>query len=72
MYPIILHVANTFSTANALGDGGTISVGSHLTPYNFHIFGPLNKALKGHRFQLGNEVQHAVRDWFHLADYRIL
>lgn len=35
-----------------------------LSPCDFHIFGPLKKALKGQRFQSDAEVQDAVRDWF--------
>jgi hypothetical protein len=35
----------------------------HLPPYNFHVFGPLNKALKCHKFML-DDVQKSVVQWF--------
>jgi hypothetical protein len=35
-----------------------------LSPCDFHIFGPLKKELKGHRFQSDDEVKERVRDFF--------
>lgn len=35
-----------------------------LSPCDFHIFGPLKKALKGNRFQSDEEVQNAVKEFF--------
>lgn len=35
-----------------------------LSPCDFHVFGPLKKALKGQRFQSDAEVQQAVLTWF--------
>ena len=35
-----------------------------LSPCDFHVFGPLKKALKGHRFTDNNEVRETVEEWF--------
>ncbi|GFY15240.1 mariner Mos1 transposase [Trichonephila clavipes] len=38
---------------------------SDLSPREYHIFGPLQKALKGRRFASDYEVQNAVENWLH-------
>jgi hypothetical protein len=35
-----------------------------LEPHNSHVFGPLQKALKGHAFMLDGNVKEAVAQWF--------
>ncbi|KYO21352.1 histone-lysine N-methyltransferase SETMAR [Alligator mississippiensis] len=34
-----------------------------LAPSDYHMFGPLKEALRGHRFTSDAEVQHAVQEW---------
>ena len=34
-----------------------------LDPSDFHLFGPLKNALRGHRFAADDEVKEAVHDW---------
>jgi hypothetical protein len=47
---------------------------SELAPSDFHLFGPLKNALRGHRFADDDEMKEAVHDWlrnqtqdFHMA-----
>jgi len=35
-----------------------------LSPCDFHVFGPLKKAWKGHRFTDNDEVRETVEEWF--------
>jgi len=35
-----------------------------LAPCDFHVFGPLKKALKGRRFTDNDEVRETVEEWF--------
>jgi hypothetical protein len=34
-----------------------------LAPFDFHLFGPLSIALRGHRFADNDEVKETVYDW---------
>ena len=36
-----------------------------LAPSDFHLFGPLKNALRGHQFAADDEVKEAVHDWLH-------
>jgi hypothetical protein len=36
-----------------------------LTPSDFHVFGPLKKAMGGKSFRFDKEVQQAVHKWLH-------
>ena len=35
----------------------------HLAPSDYHLFGPLKEALRGHRFTSDQEVKEAVHAW---------
>jgi len=35
-----------------------------MSPCDFHVFGPLKKALKGRRFTDKDEVQETIEEWF--------
>jgi histone-lysine N-methyltransferase SETMAR len=39
-----------------------------LAPSDFHLFGPLKDALRGHHFQSDDDVKTAVRRWLHQQD----
>ena len=61
------HVANTVKDALAQKGWEVLphpSYSPDLSPCDFHLFGPLKKALKGHRFNSDTEVVTAVTDWF--------
>ena len=36
-----------------------------LAPSDFHVFGPLKKAMGGKSFRFDKEVQQAVHEWLH-------
>jgi histone-lysine N-methyltransferase SETMAR len=35
-----------------------------LSPCDFHVFSPLKKVLKGHRFRSGEDIKAVVVQWF--------
>jgi hypothetical protein len=35
-----------------------------MSPCDFHVFGPLKKALKGRQFTDNDEVRETVKEWF--------
>src|ERR1043166_3000237 len=39
-----------------------------LAPSDYHVFGPMKKALSGRRFRCDEEVQREVRRWFRTQD----
>jgi hypothetical protein len=47
----------------AMGGAQQSAHNPDLLPYNFHVFGLLQKALKGHTFMLHENVKKAVAQW---------
>ncbi|PRD32520.1 UNVERIFIED_CONTAM: Histone-lysine N-methyltransferase SETMAR [Trichonephila clavipes] len=44
--------------------------GPDMSPYDFHVFGPLKKHLKGKRFNLGDILKDTGKDWVSSQPHR--
>jgi hypothetical protein len=52
------------AAALLMGSSSSPPYSTGLSPCDFHVFGPLKKALKGRRFTDKDEVQENVEEWF--------